>query len=1032
MDDLIDSQSLVVNASNFYPYTDYPAGFYVMDGSGNIYVAANDGTSGDTIFSGGTVTWTSVSTGTYTFPVDISSMDFYVPDATTSLPPDTGGIIYQGALYDTTWQPNTTYHAGMAVLASNPTNGTDFIFYSYVMGTSATTAPGISSVNYWAAGTAYTAGAYVISNGNSYRATGNGTSGTNAPDGYDSSFNDGGVVWEYTKTIPKQPAPGGDPIVDGSMVWRFMDTLQGAMGAAGTTGYQVFIDQGYGIPYAIPSVMECINLPNMGDPNAGENFWIIAGPTYDSSGAMAVWSGCRVYRSLDGGVTWCAYLDISEATPHGMTVEALLEPPSWATWDNVNSLHVIFTEPMSLSSTTDLAVLAGANGLVVGSEIVQWVNVTPVDSDNREFIFTRLLRGRYCTDGYVYKHTQGEFFFVLSPEYLTPAGSSADRGMSVLYRAASAASDLSSTNTQEFTNIGAPVMPYSPCHVTGVDTLSGSTFIHKVVSWFRRDRYTDGWQSGADIPMNEDREEYSVEVLMPNGVVGTMFGLRPIDGSYQNSGGNYLGTPSITYTAAMLTSDNTFTAVPDWEANHFYNLADVVCAMTAHNVYRYMICISPGTSSATTISTTKFGVINLVDNDLQWTWVALGGSSYPVWIPGHDYNPGTHVFDGQGYWTNDNYGTSGMTNPFIITDGTASWLYYGSSTSRNRVSVGSQPLQYIEVPNGGGERAILLPWAASSGSGSVDAYQTVSGVRPPSDGGSYFFGMGHSPSNSGANTYYMGQDIRFDSDDIDFDFLDTDNYVMTIKTRCISIGWNSKAMLEATLLDSVGNVLSVFDTGWYGVSEAGGFHLTQPPSVDYTSGPDALDAYWVTLTKTYPVIKKSRVVRLRLKVMPSGLLWVASTAYTTGDRVFLTGVDALLQAYGSGTTGSSPPTAATVSYARPDGSSYWNWVGLGNSGSYPAWASLHAYTSGNHVFDGVGTWVCGVTGTSGATNPFIVTDGSTSWYYAGASDWGTSFGFDEVTVSLDGNGVRTSNPIRIRVYQVGSAGFRGFPRLAVV
>ena len=78
-------------------------------------------------------------------------------------------------------------------------------------------------------------------------------------------------------------------------------------------------------------------------------------------------------------------------------------------------------------------------------------------------------------------------------------------------------------------------MPWSPVHVVGSRNGSGDL----AITWIRRTRFGGVWTDGTDVPLNEETESYSVDILNGSTVVRTIAAT----------------SPAATYTAAQQTAD---------------------------------------------------------------------------------------------------------------------------------------------------------------------------------------------------------------------------------------------------------------------------------------------------------------------------------------------------------------------------------------------------------------------------------------------------------------------------------------------
>jgi hypothetical protein len=193
-------------------------------------------------------------------------------------------------------------------------------------------------------------------------------------------------------------------------------------------------------------------------------------------------------------------------------------------WDNGNELFVDLYGNEQLLSTTDLAVLNGANALAVknqegGWEILQFVQATLIDP--KRYRLRRLLRGQLGTEGQMRDPVPaGSRVVLLDQTILTVLSMSlSEVGVSNTYRYGPAPLPMADNRYQQVTRTfqGVGLKPYAPVHLRADRNNSGVT-----LSWIRRTRYNgDGWDI-ADAPLNEESEAYEIEVMNGNAVVRTL------------------------------------------------------------------------------------------------------------------------------------------------------------------------------------------------------------------------------------------------------------------------------------------------------------------------------------------------------------------------------------------------------------------------------------------------------------------------------------------------------------------------------
>ncbi len=244
------------------------------------------------------------------------------------------------------------------------------------------------------------------------------------------------------------------------------------------------------------------------------------------------WRGAVLYRSDDGGANYQTLLSLGGAilgnatTTLGVGVSHVI--------DEVNSVNVTLLSG-ELESTTELGLLNGANGAVLGNEIIQFRTATLIGP--YKYTLTGLLRGRLGTERDIANHAAGDRFVLLTGQVGRLTIHSSLFGLSRPYKAVSIGETLGSTSAENFTYGAIALKPYSPVHLIGARDGGGNL----TANWVRRTRSGGEWRDAIDVPLSETSEAYEAEILDGSNVV-----VRTITN---------LSTPSFTYSAANQTID---------------------------------------------------------------------------------------------------------------------------------------------------------------------------------------------------------------------------------------------------------------------------------------------------------------------------------------------------------------------------------------------------------------------------------------------------------------------------------------------
>ncbi len=253
-----------------------------------------------------------------------------------------------------------------------------------------------------------------------------------------------------------------------------------------------------------PSALYLMDTPLLRDVDEGLGIYIAAGSFGPES-----WPGASVFKSADGLTFSSPVTFISGArnAVHGRA-ETALAAHGGRTWDRVNAVQVRLFRG-SVSATTEMAVLNGANAMLVGDEVIQFANA--VLNQDGSYTLSTLLRGRRGTEWAAANHAIGERAIVLTDAtVLKTALADSELNTERFYKAVTVGGTLAEGTQKSLTFLGRVLMPYAPVHVTGA--LSGSPADWSL-AWVRRSRLGGAWKDGADIPLGEESENYDVEIM---------------------------------------------------------------------------------------------------------------------------------------------------------------------------------------------------------------------------------------------------------------------------------------------------------------------------------------------------------------------------------------------------------------------------------------------------------------------------------------------------------------------------------------
>lgn len=189
--------------------------------------------------------------------------------------------------------------------------------------------------------------------------------------------------------------------------------------------------------------------------------------------------------------------------------------PSWMVFDKDHSVDIrMFTGTPPTTAVNDLAVLNGANVGLLGSEIIQWVNV--VDLGENIYRLSRLLRGRLGTELFMNSHVSGETFVILDPTSVRRVVQNTnDTGVQRFFRILGAGLPLYSASVTPVVNSGFSQKPWKVAIVRSTRDGPGEI----TANFHRRTRIQYEWRDFVDVPLGQEQESYEMDILNNAGVV---------------------------------------------------------------------------------------------------------------------------------------------------------------------------------------------------------------------------------------------------------------------------------------------------------------------------------------------------------------------------------------------------------------------------------------------------------------------------------------------------------------------------------
>ena len=246
-----------------------------------------------------------------------------------------------------------------------------------------------------------------------------------------------------------------------------------------------------------PTILRVFELPNEGanDPSLPLIFAA-------ASSTNSAWRGAKLFVDQANGLIPIASVGKDQATAGVLVHE--LDPSNCIHFEAAAKMTIDLTnDQLSLPDTTISGIGTGANRILVGGEVVQYLHAEQL-SDYR-WQLSGLLRGRAGTEHVAtHGHSAGTPATYID-ENLTLLDSSLVASEPGTTIAAIGLGDSETVYTA-LENAGLSRRPFAPVHVRIEETVGGS--LH--TCWKRRARGQLLWRDGVDVPLIEETETYLV------------------------------------------------------------------------------------------------------------------------------------------------------------------------------------------------------------------------------------------------------------------------------------------------------------------------------------------------------------------------------------------------------------------------------------------------------------------------------------------------------------------------------------------
>lgn len=250
-----------------------------------------------------------------------------------------------------------------------------------------------------------------------------------------------------------------------------------------------------------PTALTLLDIPILRDADDSAGIYAAAKPIGD------IWPGAKLMTSVAGGDYTEAGTFTSRAVV-GATTVALTNYTGGNVFDEAGSVTVDVGAGELASATREAVLNSDANALLVGDEIIQFR--TAALQSTGIYKLTGLLRGRRGTEWAMTGHAIGETVVLLRTAGMLRVSYDAARiGSSADYRAVTLGKTLASATTRNIVDSGIALKPFAPVNLRQGAPAAG---LYQV-TWDRRSRLSYRWPSTSSLPLGENDEEYSVDLV---------------------------------------------------------------------------------------------------------------------------------------------------------------------------------------------------------------------------------------------------------------------------------------------------------------------------------------------------------------------------------------------------------------------------------------------------------------------------------------------------------------------------------------
>ena len=230
-----------------------------------------------------------------------------------------------------------------------------------------------------------------------------------------------------------------------------------------------------------------------------------SGRLYAAAAGDAGWRNAQLFAAGADGMPGAFIGQIPAPTVIGITSGTLVSANP-ALIDRINHIDVDLDNPaMTLAFADDSQLLAGSNIALIGQEIIQFAEASPLGEG--QFRLSGLIRGLGGTEAEITQHSAGEEFVLLDTGSMLEIGPALYSPFSPITVLALGRDDLVPVSAS-IALPGRALMPWSPVHPIWNFLDNGDL----AIGWTRRSRAGTVWSDHVEVPLAEEAEKYRVEL----------------------------------------------------------------------------------------------------------------------------------------------------------------------------------------------------------------------------------------------------------------------------------------------------------------------------------------------------------------------------------------------------------------------------------------------------------------------------------------------------------------------------------------